>query len=119
MPSDDLVASLDRRVSTLEEERGEIAGELGGMRAMLESQGHQLTAIQDLLEERPSRVEFAQMNARVESVRARARAPMPSQDFELVGPGGFKASLRGFSGFTIVVTVIVGLAGVLAWLLLR
>ncbi len=117
--SDPLLDSHERRLAMLESERGEIAGELGGMKVMLEGQGKQLTAIQDLLEERPSRVEFAQMNARVESVRARSRLPSPSQDFELEGPGGFKAKLSGFSGVTIVVTLVVGVAGLVAWLMLK
>lgn len=111
--------SIDRRVSQLELERGEIAGELGGIRATMESFGDRLNEILDKLEERPSQVEFRHMQDRLDSVRAKARQPMPSQDFELVAPGGFKASLKGFSGVTLGVSLLVGLAGLVAWLVLR
>jgi chromosome segregation ATPase len=111
-------AGLDRRVSTLESERGDIMRELGELSGHVKGAREDVAEIKALLEERPSRVEFVQQQRAIESVRAKRRSVLPSL-VEFEGPAGLKAKLSGFSGVTIVVVLVTALAGLGLWVAVR
>lgn len=128
------LAALERWRDTVDAERGTIMGEMGRFGAVLEAIKEQstgfegrfdrfarsietrLAAIEDKLEERPSRAEFMQTRRDVDSIRAKAKWPRFSR-LEVEGPANLKFRLWGVSGVTIVLALLLIVA--LIALLLR
>lgn len=119
MPIDAIVVrDFERRIAELEEQRGAIMVELAQNAKAIELTREDLHALQDALTERPSAVEFQRFR---ESMRAKARTPVPSpSEVEFKGPtwlGSLK--LSGFSGATIAAVVFTAAVAVVTWLLLK
>lgn len=114
----DRLAAIERWRDTVDTERGTIMGDLGYIRGTIETLstlmsanfkelGDRLSAIEEQLDERPSRAELktAERNAerQIESIRAKTKGGITK--FEITGPQNFAMKLFGVSGVTIVIVV--------------
>ena len=133
--SGERLAALERWRDTVDNERGTIMGDIGYMRGMLESLsstmtanfrelGERLTAIENQLDERPSRAELKTAEGQIksaerqiESIRAKTKGGLTK--FEITGPGNFSFKLFGVSGVTIVLVVFLLALLVALWFLLK
>ena len=110
----DRLAAIERWRDTVDTERGTIMRDLGYIGGTIESLstkmsdhfkelGERLAAIEDQLNERPSRAEFKSAERQIESIRAKTKGGFTK--FEITGPKNFAMKLFGVSGVTIVVVV--------------
>jgi hypothetical protein len=124
MPSN---SEFDRRLGALEKwrdvidlERGQIMGELGEIKGLMQGLGQdvgrRLTSIEDKLEERPSRTEFKEAERQIQSIRAKTGKIGVLSELEVTGPGNMKFKLLGVSGVTIVLVFFLIVVIVALWL---
>lgn len=120
--------ALERWRDNVDQERGTIMGDLGTIRGLLEGLKEdfvdvrgRLAAIEDKLEDRPSRAEMQKLDRNVESLRAKAKDSKFRgwTRLEVKGPGGLTFKLFGFSGATIVLVVFLAVVVVTLVLLLK
>ncbi|HMG13328.1 MAG TPA: hypothetical protein VK571_09140 [Gemmatimonadaceae bacterium] len=118
MPTTD---ELERRIDRLEERNGQFLRMASGIEASQTLILEWLVRIEGRVGER-SGIELDNLRRGLDSLRARTRegTPVTLRELELIGPTWLgKAKLSGFSGVTIVFVVVVGLAGLIAWRMLR
>lgn len=89
------VRALEHWRDKVDEDRGVIMGELGGIKGTQQAILEQLAALSAKLDERPSRLEF--QNA----MKPRSSARPKLTEMEVQGPWGWKFRLFGVSGIII------------------
>ncbi len=135
---------IERRLDAVDEERGVIMHDLGELRGLFTAVRDQirdqttflsrqlseqialvngrLDGIEDKLDERPSQVELQKIESAltrgIESVRAKAKLKTPLSELEVkFGKNTFK--LLGFSGVTIVLTLLLLVTLGALWILTK
>lgn len=102
------IGALERWRDAVDEERGKFMAELGEIKGYTKVLPTQMTAITDRLsaieeklDERPSRTEFKEAERQIQSIRAKAAKGIFSK-MKVTGPGNMSFELFGVSGIVIV-----------------